>query len=84
MICEKEILVFDEPTSGLDYDSMLQVVGLIKKLASMGKIIFIVTHDYEFISSVCSRIIHFDDGMLVDDFNIDGNNIEKLRDFFIV
>ena len=45
MICGKELLVFDEPTSGLDFDSMAQVAALVRELASMGKIIFIVTHD---------------------------------------
>jgi energy-coupling factor transport system ATP-binding protein len=33
MVCGKDILVFDEPTSGLDYDSMIQVAGLLEKLA---------------------------------------------------
>ncbi|GKX27617.1 ABC transporter ATP-binding protein [Vallitalea longa] len=84
MICKKEILVFDEPTSGLDYDSMLQVVGIIKKLANMGKVIFLVTHDYEFISLVCSRVIHFDDGKLLDDFSLNEKTRSKLREFFIV
>lgn len=84
MICRKEILVFDEPTSGLDFDSMQQVAKLLTKLASMGKIIFVVTHDYEFISSVCSRVIHFDDGVVKDDFVLNQQNGKKLQDFFIV
>ena len=46
MICGKELLVFDEPTSGLDFDSMEQVALLIQKLSAMGKVIFVVTHDY--------------------------------------
>ena len=49
MICGKELLVFDEPTSGLDFDSMEQVALLIQKLSAMGKVIFVVTHDYEFV-----------------------------------
>ena len=40
-------LVFDEPTSGLDYDSMARLAALIQKLSAMGKVIFIVTHDYD-------------------------------------
>ncbi|MFD3158170.1 ABC transporter ATP-binding protein [Haloimpatiens sp. FM7330] len=84
MICNKEILVFDEPTSGLDFGSMKQVTKLFTKLASMGKIIFVVTHDYEFISSVCNRIFHFDDGMLKDDFLLNDKNEKKLKEFFIV
>lgn len=62
MICGKEILVFDEPTSGLDFDSMVQVADLVKKLAAMGKVIFIVTHDYEFICRTCSRVLYIDKG----------------------
>lgn len=58
MICNKELLVFDEPTSGLDYDSMTQVAELIQKLAAAGKIIFVVTHDYEFVCRTCTRVFH--------------------------
>lgn len=58
----KDLLVFDEPTSGLDFDSMAQVAGLIKRLSEQGKIIFIVTHDFEFVCRTCSRVLHFDEG----------------------
>lgn len=83
MICGKEILIFDEPTSGLDYDSMAQVSKLLLRLAGMGKVIFVVTHDYEFISSVCSRVLHFDDKILKEDFAVNDENRRKLQDFFI-
>jgi energy-coupling factor transporter ATP-binding protein EcfA2 len=55
-LCEKEVLVFDEPTSGLDLESMRMVSELMKSLASMGKIIFVITHDFELISLACTRI----------------------------
>lgn len=58
MICGKDLLVFDEPTSGLDFDSMTQVAGLIRRLSNMGKVIFIVTHDFEFVCRTCSRVLH--------------------------
>ena len=57
-VSAKPLLVFDEPTSGLDYDSMMRVSAVIRSLAA-GRIIFIVTHDYEFISQACTRILHF-------------------------
>ena len=60
MICKKEILVFDEPTSGLDYESMCAVSDLMKTLAGMGKIIFLVTHDFEFITHACNRMIRLE------------------------
>ena len=57
MICQKEVLLFDEPTSGLDYESMCAVTKMLKYLADQGKIIFVVTHDTEFINRACSRSI---------------------------
>ncbi|MEA4847267.1 MAG: energy-coupling factor ABC transporter ATP-binding protein [Clostridiaceae bacterium] len=83
MICAKEILVFDEPTSGLDFDSMVRVSKLIESLAHMGRIIFVVTHDYEFISAACSRVVCFDGGRVKDDFPVNRENLGKLRDYFI-
>lgn len=82
MICGKELLVFDEPTSGLDYDSMAQVAGLIRNLASSGKIVFVVTHDYEFVCRSCSRLIHFDNGTLVDDLLLSEQNEKKIHTIF--
>jgi len=79
MVCGKEILVFDEPTSGLDYDSMAQVAGLLKRLAGMGKVIFVVTHDYELICRACSRVLHFDAGEMPDDLAVTLENEPKLR-----
>ena len=59
MICGKDLLVFDEPTSGLDFDSMTQVAELIRRLSELEKVIFIVTHDFEFVCRTCSRVLHF-------------------------
>ncbi|SHH82635.1 energy-coupling factor transport system ATP-binding protein [Sporobacter termitidis DSM 10068] len=79
MICGKELLVFDEPTSGLDFDSMQQVAALIQKLAA-DKIIFVVTHDYEFICQVCSRIIHFGQGQMTGGIVVSEENEKQIRE----
>ena len=84
MISGKELLIFDEPTSGLDYDSMAQVGGLIRTLAALGKIIFIVTHDYEFICRTCTRVLHFNRGKMQDDFLVSTENKTKLRNLFSI
>ena len=62
----KPLLVFDEPTSGLDYDSMAQVSTLIRRLAAH-RIVFIVTHDYEFICKTCTRVLRFGETKLLSD-----------------
>lgn len=84
MICEKDLLVFDEPTSGLDFDSMTQVAGLIRRLSDMGKIIFVVTHDFEFVCRTCSRVLHFDEGEMPDDVPVTIDALPKLRALFAV
>lgn len=82
ILCNKEILIFDEPTSGLDLDSMKQVTQLLAELAALGKTIFVVTHDYEFVSAVCERVIYFEGGKIKDDFTVSQQHAGKLRDYF--
>ena len=65
-VSAKPLLVFDEPTSGLDYDSMARVSAVIRSLAA-GRIIFVVTHDYEFIHKACTRILHLGNITLLSD-----------------
>ncbi len=57
ILADKKILIFDEPTSGLDYENMCTVSRLIKSLSKEGHIIFIVTHDEEFLEITCDRVI---------------------------
>ena len=57
LLCGKEVLIFDEPTSGLDLNSMKEVGTLIKRLAEDKKIILIITHDMEFIQTVCTKVM---------------------------
>ena len=56
LICNKEILILDEPTSGLDYMNMVRTAELLKRY-SKEKIIFIATHDNEFASLICNRVL---------------------------
>ena len=54
VLAGKDILIFDEPTSGLDYRHMAGTAELFKELQSIGKSIFIITHDNELIESCCT------------------------------
>ena len=84
MVCGKELLVFDEPTSGLDYDSMVRLSALIRRLSAMGKVIFIVTHDYEFVCRSCTRVLHLDGGGIRDDFPITKELLPTMKTIFDV
>lgn len=75
-----EILIFDEPTSGLDLRNMLKVSENLVYLQNLGITSFIITHDYELILEVCSHVLHFEDGKIIDSYKID---VGKLKEFFM-
>lgn len=84
MVSGKELLVFDEPTSGLDFESMLRLAALVRNLAERGKVIFIVTHDYEFFCRTCTRALHLADGSVQRDLAVAEKNLSAIREIFYV
>lgn len=67
-------------------------VGLFKKYAgggeackrivrTGGKILLIITHDYEFIQTICSRVLVLEDGKISDDLSgaMRGTVLEKMK-----
>lgn len=78
LVDESAVYFFDEPTSGLDRENMEKVASAIKSLARSESIVFTVSHDFEFLLSTCNRILHLRDGLIVDDFALDGSTRERL------
>ena len=77
MLCGKDILVFDEPTSGLDLKSMQEAGYIIRHLAEDKKIIIVITHDIEFIKTICSRVLILSGGKIVKELrNTEKNKLE--------
>jgi len=59
VLCKNsKLLFFDEPTSGMDYYNMMNISNLINKCKNDKKIIFIVSHDQEFLNSIADYVIH--------------------------
>ncbi len=79
---DKRLIVFDEPTSGLDHKHMLEVSGILTKLANMGKAILIITHDMELIKTCVGRVITMENGETVDNFSLQGSNLNLLFEYF--
>ncbi len=52
-----EIICFDEPTSGMDYDNMMKISKLIKEMIDSEMIIFIISHDHEFLNNTADEIV---------------------------
>ena len=78
LLCDKEILIFDEPTSGLDLKSMREVGTMVERLSEQEKILLIITHDIEFIKTICSRVLLLSGGKIIADLRgEEKKNIEK-------
>lgn len=56
MCKDSPFVYYDEPTSGMDYSNMIKISELIKKYRNKDKIIFIVSHDIEFLNEVADEI----------------------------
>jgi energy-coupling factor transport system ATP-binding protein len=82
MAHEAEVLIFDEPTSGLDYQNMRRVIAVIERLRVEGKIIFIITHDYELLLAACTRALILERGGIKSDFPLTAENINKVKEIF--
>ena len=74
-----KILFFDEPTSGLDGENMRSVSQILKALNQKGKLIFIISHDFEFLLNTCERILHLQNGAVAEDFILTGKTVDKLK-----
>lgn len=58
VVCkDSKFMFFDEPTSGMDYTNMIRISELIKDYKSSDKIIFIVSHDMEFLNATADYIV---------------------------
>lgn len=79
---KKELLVFDELTSGLDYLHMMEAAEKIRYLSSLGKTIFLITHDPELITACCNFFLFFERGKIQWSGGATAEKREKLRDFF--
>lgn len=61
-----DLLLLDEPTSALDKDSIASLRSLFQSLNEMGLTLLIVSHDETFLETVCHRILHLKEGVLLE------------------
>ncbi len=80
---KRSILFFDEPTSGLDYKHMKEVANVLQQIRDTGATLYIITHDLELILDCCTDIIHFEDGSIADQYQVDEDGLRKIRAYFV-
>jgi len=82
-IREANVMLLDNPTSDLDIESKSLLGKTISKNVMDGdKIIIIASHDLNFISQVCDRVIVMNDGMIVRDGDPDIIDADLIKEFF--
>ena len=64
---DPEIILFDEPTSALDPTMVSEVLVVIRRLASEGMTMAIVSHEMQFVRSVSTRIFFMNEGVIYEE-----------------
>ena len=64
---DPEAVLFDEPTSALDPEMVKEVLEVIKRLATTGITMILVTHEMGFAREVSDRICFLDEGTVLED-----------------
>lgn len=64
---EPEIILFDEPTSALDPEMVGEVLDVMKRLASSGMTMLIVTHEMGFAREISDQVIFMTEGRIVEE-----------------
>ncbi len=61
-----KVILFDEPTSALDPEKVGEVLDVMKKLASTGMTMIVVTHEMDFAKEVSTRTVFMDKGIILE------------------
>ena len=80
---KRSILFFYEPTRGLDYKTIKDVANFLRQVRDTGITVYVITHDLELILDCCTDIVHFENGSIIDQFQMDEAGLEKIRNYFI-
>lgn len=76
LVNNPKILLADEPTGALDSETSVQIMELLKEVAS-DRLVVMVTHNPELAEQYATRIVKVKDGLIIDDtdpFIIDNND----------
>ena len=81
LINNPEILLADEPTGALDSETSVQIMDLLKEVAS-DRLVIMVTHNPDLAEKYATRIVNMFVGKITGDTNpFDGNEVEKKKKY---
>lgn len=61
---DKKVIFLDEPTFGQDYENKKNIATIVKSLKDLGVLVFVISHDEEFISNISDRVYVLNNGEL--------------------
>ncbi|MGH8869636.1 MAG: amino acid ABC transporter ATP-binding protein [Actinomycetes bacterium] len=64
---DPKIMMFDEPTSALDPEMINEVLDTMRRLASEGMTMIVITHEMGFAKSAANRVVFMDGGRIVEE-----------------
>ena len=67
LMMKPELILFDEPTSALDPEMIGEVTKLMRKLASEGMTMIIVSHEMNFIKNFATKVVFMSDGVIKEE-----------------
>src|SRR6266478_2650250 len=70
LLTDPELVLLDEPTNGLDPAGMFEIRQLIKRLAALGKTIFLSSHLLNEVQQVCNRVAILQKGNMIKQRNV--------------
>ncbi len=79
LINDPEILLADEPTGALDSETSVQVMDLLREVAS-DRLVIMVTHNPELAHEYATRVVEFADGKVEGDSDPFNPAIEETRE----
>ncbi len=65
IVTNPQIIYFDEPTSALDPELTVEVLEVMKQLASEGMTMLVVTHEMSFARNVSNKVLFMEDGEVI-------------------
>jgi len=84
-LSRSEIVMLDEPFNFLDPSSQQSLIKSLIEFSEVGNATIILSsHNLEFISQLCTRILIFENGKIVDDIQNDQETILRLKGHFQV
>ena len=70
LIYNPEFLIIDEVTNGLDIEMIYLLREILKRMMHQGTTILIASHDLNFISELCNRVLIFSEGTIKADLDM--------------